>query len=357
MRKVALVCTIVFALLLTACGPARNQPSTATPDPGNSQQTPAAQTPTPEPTGPIVVYSGRSENLVGPLLEAFTASTGIEVQVKYGNTPELAATILEEGARSPADLFFSQDGGALGALSQAGLLTKLPDELLAQVDSRFRSRQGEWIGTSARARVVAYNTDRLTPADLPESIWGFTEPEWRGRIGWVPGNASFHTFVTALRELEGDAKAKQWLEEIHANDAIEYHSNGVALAAAAAGEVDVAFVNHYYLHRYLQEQGEGFKARNHYLSGDAGALVNVAGVGILKTAAHEAAALKLAEWLLSEEAQTMVVQDNGEYPINPLVKPPFDMPPLTELNVPDLDLSDLDDLEGTLQLLHEAGIY
>lgn len=354
LRKTALALTLVIALLLTACaGGKAPAESPATQNPPSSDAPPAAS----EPTGPVVVYSGRNENLVGPLLEAFTASTGIEVEVKYGSTSELAATLLEEGSRSPADLFFSQDGGALGALSHAGMLAKLPDELLNQVDSRFRAKNGEWVGTSARARVVAYNTERVNPSDLPDSIWGYTEPEWKGRIGWVPGNASFHTFVTALRKLEGDERALEWLRAIQANEPRVYQSNGVALSGTAAGEVDVAFVNHYYLFRYLKEHGESFTARNHYMSGDAGALVNVAGVAVLKTASNAQGALKLAEWLLSEEAQTMVVQENGEYPLHPNVPPPFDMPPLAELNVPDIDLSELEDLEGTLQLLHEAGIF
>lgn len=354
MRKTALAIVLLVALLLTGCGAKNGADPTPAPEtPPISEQDPAAETP----AGPVVVYSGRSENLVGPLLEAFTAATGIEVQVKYGSTSELAATLLEEGSRSPADLFFSQDGGALGALSHAGLLTRLPDELLNQVDSRFRARNGEWVGTSARARVVAFNTERVNPADLPDSIWGYTEPEWKGRIGWVPGNASFHTFVTALRKLEGEEKALEWLRAIQANEPRVYQNNSVALAGTAAGEVDVSFVNHYYLYRYLKEHGDAFTARNHYMAGDAGALVNVAGVAVLKSSDNQAGALKLAEWLLSEEAQRMVVQENGEYPLHPAVEPPFDMPPLADLNVPDLDLSDLEDLEGTLQLLHEAGIF
>lgn len=357
MRKVALVLTLAIALLLTACTGGKPPAQTPAPDPGPAEPSGQSDSAPATPVGPVVVYSGRNENLVGPLLAAFTDATGIEVQVKYGSTSELAATLLEEGSRSPADLFFSQDGGALGALSHAGLLAKLPDDLLNQVDSRFRAQNGEWVGTSARARVVAYNTERVNPAELPDSIWGYTEPEWKGRIGWVPGNASFHTFVTALRKLEGDAKALEWLQAIQANEPRVYQNNNVAVTGTAAGEVDVAFVNHYYLYRHLKEHGESFTARNHYMSGDAGALVNVAGVAVLKSAGNSEGALKLAEWLLSEEAQRMVVQENGEYPLHPEVAPPFEMPPLSELDVPDLDLSELEDLEGTLELLHEAGIF
>ncbi|MFO7172990.1 MAG: extracellular solute-binding protein [Bacillota bacterium] len=354
-----LLATLMASLALAGCG-GRN-PSGGSGEPGAQQapaqtgENPASQT-QPGTTGPIVIYSGRSEELIGPVLQRFTEATGIEVQVKYGDTAALAATILEEGDRTPADVFFAQDAGALGALAKAGRFARLPDDILNKVGPRFRSPEGYWVGTSGRARVVAYNVDRVDPAELPETIWGFTDPKWKGRIGWVPTNASFQAFVTALRVLEGDDKAREWLQGILKNEPRAYQNNTAALQAVADGEVDVAFINHYYLYRFLKEHGESFKARIHFMTGgDAGAMVNVAGVGVLKTTRHQEAALKLVEWLLSEEAQRMVVQENGEYPLIPGVEPPFDLPPLEELKTPDLDLSDLDSLEETLNLLREVG--
>ncbi|MDP9409067.1 MAG: extracellular solute-binding protein, partial [Actinomycetota bacterium] len=152
-----------------------------------SEETTAQEALTPG-EGSLVVYSGRSEELVGPVFEQFEERSGVDVQVRYGETAELAATILEEGENSPADLFFAQDPGALGALDDEGRLTELPDEVLDAVPARFRADDGDWVGTSGRARVVAYNTEELSAGDLPDSIFDFTDPRWEGRIGWAPTN-------------------------------------------------------------------------------------------------------------------------------------------------------------------------
>jgi iron(III) transport system substrate-binding protein len=304
----------------------------------------------------ITVYSGRSEELVGPLLEQFTTATGIEVEARYGDTAEMANLILTEGENSPADVFFAQDAGALGAVAGEGLLAELPSELLDQVDGRFRSPDGEWVGVSGRARVVAYNTDNLSEADLPDSIFGFTDPEWSGRIGWAPTNGSFQAFVTALRVIEGEDRAREWLEGIQANDPNVYEGNNPALDAVIAGEVDVAFINHYYLMQRLVESPDA-PAANYFLTGgDPGALVNVAGVGVVATTEETQAAERLVEYLLSDEAQAYFAGETKEYPLVDSVEPAAELPALSEIGTPEIDLSDLSDLEGTLELLQEVGI-
>jgi iron(III) transport system substrate-binding protein len=337
-----------LALLLGACqsAPGGNGPDAT--DPGATDGTDAAQT--------LTVYSGRNEELVGPLITQFRDATGIDVEVRYGDTAELANLILTEGENSPADVFFAQDAGALGAVARDGLLTELPSELLDRVDSRFRSPAGEWVGVSGRARVVAYNTDNVDEADLPDSIFGFTDPEWSGRIGWAPTNGSFQAFVTALRVLEGDERTREWLEGIEANDPKVYEGNNPALDAVIAGEVDVAFVNHYYLMRRLDED-PNVSAANYYLTGgDPGALVNVAGAGILSTSDAADAGRQFVEFLLSDEAQEYFATETKEYPLVEGVEPDADLPPLSEIGTPDIDLSDLADLEGTLELLQEVGV-
>ena len=307
--------------------------------------------------GTLVVYSGRNEELVGPIIERFEEESGIDVEVRYGDTAELAATILEEGGNSPADVFLSQDAGALGAVADRGLLSPLPESALGRVDERFRSPEGEWVGVSGRARVVAYNTEALSEEDLPDSIFGFTEPQWEGRIGWAPTNGSFQAFVTALRVIEGEDAARQWLEGIQANDPRVYDNNIAILEAVASGEVDIGFVNHYYLFRKLEEQGEGFPVRNYYLkNGDPGALVNVAGVGILRTADNPEEARRFVDFLLSEEAQQYFADVTFEYPLVEGVPINEELVPLSEVETPNIDLSNLDDLEGTLELLRETGV-
>jgi iron(III) transport system substrate-binding protein len=305
----------------------------------------------------VTIYSGRSEELVAPILERFSDETGIEVQVRYGGTAELAALLLEEGDRSPADVFFAQDAGALGAVESAGLFAGIDEDVLARVDETLRAPSGRWVGISGRARVVVYNTERLSPEDLPDSILDFTDPKWRGRIGWPPANGSFQAFVTALRLVEGEEAARAWLEGIAANDPIVYGSNTPTVAAVAAGEVDVGFVNHYYLHRFLAEEGEDFGARNYYTApGDVGTLINVAGAGILEAGDHRDEAAELIEFLLSDEAQRYFADETFEYPVVASVPANADVPSIEDLQPLQLDLGRLEDLEATLALMRDVGV-
>ena len=160
--------------------------------------------------GSLTIYSGRSETLVGPIIQQFSQATGIDVGVKYANTPQLAATLLEEGDKTPADIFFAQDPGGLGAVEE--MLGTLPDSILSRVPDWARSPTGKWVGVSGRARTVVYNPEILSEADLPDDIFDLINPKWRNRIGWAPTNASFQTMVTAMRALWGEVETRQWLE-------------------------------------------------------------------------------------------------------------------------------------------------
>ena len=306
----------------------------------------------------LTIYSGRSQTLVSPLLESFIEDTGIDIQVKYAGSATIAATILEEGENSPADVVFLQDPGYLGSLAHAGMLAELPDELLVKVDAGYRSSNGDWVGTSGRSRTVVYNTVSIDPArDLPDSVRDFTEPEWRGRVGWAPLNASFQAFLTAFRLKWGEEEARAWLEGMQANDVREYPNNTTIVTAVARREVDVGLVNHYYLQRFLEEEGEGFEARNHFLKGgDPGALVLAAGVGVLETTDNREGAERFVEYLLSESAQTYFSTTTKEYPLVEGVPPDPGLPPLSSLEPPDVDLGDLTDARGTISLLREVGI-
>ncbi len=370
-RRYSLVTALLSAALaiaLAGCG-GGGQPPPATPAPVASE---AGQRATPTPTLPaptlptptaqqertLTVYSGRSQTLVHPLLEAFGEQTGVAIRVKYAGSASTVATLLEEGDNTPADVVFLQDPGSLGILSDAGRLAQIPPETLAQVDPRFRSTKGLWIGTSGRARTVIYNTEAINPdTDLPDSILDFTAPEWKGRVGWAPRNGSFQAFVTALRIQLGEDAARDWLEGMKANDPREYPNNVTTVTAAANGEVEVGFVNHYYLERFLEEHGPEFGARNHYIGkGDPGALVLVAGVGILKVSENRATAEEFIEFLLSEPAQRYFATEIKEYPVSAGVAPEGDLPPLATLDPPDVDLGSLSDLEGTLALMREVGV-
>ena len=321
-------------------------------------EVPTRAEPTEQEDRTLTVYSGRSQSLVHPLLEAFGQSNGIDIRVKYAGSASTAATLLEEGDNTPADVVFLQDPGSLGSLAAAGMLAGLPAETLGKVDSRLRDPNGRWIGTSGRARTIIYNTEAINPdTDLPASILDFAEEEWRGRVGWAPRNGSFQSFVTALRVQLGEDAAREWLRGMRENDAQEYPNNTSIVQAAANGEVDVGFVNHYYLERFLAEYGDGFEARNYYIgNGDPGALVLVAGAGILEASENKETALEFVDFLLSEQAQQYFTSDAKEYPVAAGVEPEGDLPPIESLDPPDVDLGSLSDLQGTIDLLREVGV-
>jgi iron(III) transport system substrate-binding protein len=305
--------------------------------------------------GSLTVYSGRSETLVGPLIDRFKEDTGIDVSVKYAGTPQLAATLLEERDNTPADVFFAQDPGGLSAVAE--MLSPLEEDVLTKVPQWAVSSDGVWVGISGRARTVVHNTDTLTPDDLPDDLKGFTDPKWKGRLGWAPTNASFQTMVTAMRSMWGDQRTVQWLENIQANDPKVYPKNTPIVSAAASGEIDVGLVNHYYLHRFLAEQGDSFSARNYHLpAGGPGAIIMVSGVGILEESDNKDNAQQFIDYLLSDISQKYFVEETYEYPLASGIPVADRVSPLSEINNPDLSSSALSDLEGTQALLREAGI-
>lgn len=309
--------------------------------------------------GSLLIYSGRNEELIQPLIDKLEEATGLDVDVRYGDSAELAAQLLEEGTATEAGLFLSQDAGALGALSKADLLEEIPEGLLNQVDAAYRGSAGDWMGISGRARVVVYNADAVDAGDLPASIHDLTAPEWKDRVAYAPTNASFQAFVTALRVLEGEDGAKRWLTDFKENGAQAYEKNSAIVDAVDAGEVDAGLINHYYWYAKAAEVGEeNLSARLHFLpGGDPGSLVNVAGVGVTAHGGQGPEARHAVEFFLSEEAQVYFAEETKEYPLAAGVTSPVEgLVPLESIEAPQIDLTELDSLEATLRLLQEVGM-
>jgi iron(III) transport system substrate-binding protein len=307
----------------------------------------------------LTVYSGRDERFVGEMYRRFTTMTGIQLRVRYGDSATLAATLLEEGRNSPADVFVSQDAGALGAVASRGLLKVLPQSVLRRVPARFRAPGKRWVGVTGRARVVVYNTNELRPSSLPRTIWGYTQARWKGKVGLPPTNASFQAFVSAMRVRAGGERTRDWLLALKANDVRFYSGNSQVVAAVARGEIQVGFVNHYYLYQ-LKEQQPNAAAANYFLRGknDPGALVNVAGAGVVSRTRKAAAAQRLLAFLLGSEAQRYFSRSPGraEYPLAAGVRPRTGLPALSSIEGARINLGRLGrELEPTLRLLNEVG--
>jgi len=305
----------------------------------------------------LTVYSGRTQELVEPLFEQFTATTGIELEVRYAGSTNLAATLREETANSPADVFFAQDPASLGAVAEADLFTPLPQEILSLVPDRFSDDAGRWVGTSGRARVVVYDASRISGSDLPGDVYGFVSPEWAGRIGIAPSNGSFLAFVAAMIVMDGEDTTRNWLNDLAANAPGKYAKNSPIVAAVEGGEIEAGLVNHYYLLRLQAEQGDT-AATNHFLaSGGPGSLIMPAGAGVLRTSDDKAAAEQLIEFLLSAEAQTYFANETFEYPLVTGIPAVTGLPSIETLGAPEFNLSELAGaLDVATDLVAAAGL-
>ena len=304
----------------------------------------------------LTLYSGRGEALVGPVIARFEKESGVKVNVRYGGTSELATLLTEEGAQSPADVFWAQDGGALGAI--APLFADLPAEVNEGVSAEFRNVNNKWAPTSGRSRTLVYSTERVAEADLPASIDDLTGEKYKGRVAWAPTNGSFQAFVSAFRVAHGDDAAKAWLEGMIANDAKAYRNNGAQIEAIANGEVDFGLVNNYYLGRYIARDAKYPVGQTHFGPGDIGNLLNVAGAGIVAASDNQDTARKFIDFLLSPTAQQYITTQGNEYPVVPgLIANPT-LEPFEELQElsPKVDIDAISDLEGTLALLREVGL-
>jgi iron(III) transport system substrate-binding protein len=306
----------------------------------------------------LTLYSGRGEALVQPLIERFTAETGITVNVRYGDTAQLAVLILEEGRASPADVYWGQDAGALGTLAATGIFRAVPEGLAADLPGIYESEGGLWLATSGRARVLAYSPERTAGIAWPESVFELTDARFRGRVGWAPTNGSFQAFVTAMRILHGEDATRAWLTGMVANGVQPYRNNTSLIEAIAAGEIDYALTNHYYLLRYLATDPAYPVAQDFFAQGDVGNLVNVAGAGILATSRNVEAAERFLAFLSAEPAQVYFTSDVFEYPVSREAAPHDALVGLDRLDAlsPELELDALEDLEGTLELMREVGL-
>jgi len=306
----------------------------------------------------ITLYSGRGETLIAPIISAFTAQTGIKVNVRYGGTSELAILLQEEGSRSPADLFWAQDAAALGAV--ANLFMPLPQATLDKVPAAYRDNEGRWIATSGRGRVLAYSTERIKTDDLPKTMSDLVDPKYKGRIALPPTNGSFLAHVAALRVVAGDDVARKWLQGIKANEPVIVRNNTAAIQAIGNGEADLAVTNNYYLVRFKQRAAD-FPVDQMLFptEGDIGNLLLVAGMGVLKSSKNSKEAVAFIDFLLSDAAQQFFSGEVAEFPVTGKVIPTrVDAVSLDDVvrMAPKVDLNTIGDLKGTLELVREAGL-
>ena len=295
----------------------------------------------------LTVYSGRSEDLIAPLLDRFAEESGIDVRVRYAGSVELALLIREEGEQSPADVFISQSPGPIAFLAEQGLLGALSEDVLELAP---HSDGGQWVAITGRQRVLVYNRDQVAAEELPASIFELTEPQWEGRVGFAPSNGSFQDFFTLFRLEHGDDVALEWLTGIVANGALTYGNNSGIVQAVARGEVDAGLVNHYYNAR-LKVENPSTPSENHRLAdGDPGS-VTIATAASAVASGDEALAERFIRFLLETDSQQYFAEETLEYPLAAGVEPAAGIEaPAT------IDFGEFGGLERTLELIREAGL-
>ncbi|MEJ2576834.1 MAG: Fe(3+) ABC transporter substrate-binding protein [Gammaproteobacteria bacterium] len=271
----------------------------------------------------VVVYSARNEHLIKPLFDQYTAETGVEIKFITDKEGPLLQRLKAEGKRTPADMLITVDAGNLWQAAESGVLAAVDSPVLqANVPAHLRDPDNRWFGLSVRARTIAYNTERVAPAEL-STYEDLADPKWRGRLCLRTSKKVYNqSLVATLIARHGEPEAEQIVRGWVANLATEPFSNDTkALEAVAAGRCDVTIVNTYYYGRLLKQNPDLNVALFWPNQGGSGVHVNVSGAGITRYAKHPEAAQALLEWLASPAAQQTFAAVNMEYPVNPEVAP------------------------------------
>ncbi len=304
----------------------------------------------------IVVYNAQHEQLLEEIAPKFTDKTGIEVELRNGSDPELAAQLMQEGDASPADVFLTENSPAMSAVEGAGLFAPLDEAAVEPIPAQYRPESGDWTGFVARSTVLVYNTSMVDEADLPDSIMELADPEYAGMISFSPTGADFQAIVAAVLDLAGEEATQEWLDGLNANGTT-YDGNNVVLESVNAGESAIGIIYHYYWYRDQAEAGDNSDNTELSFFGnqDPGAFLSISGAGVLAASDHPDEAQQFVAYLTSEEGQQALADSYAlEYPLNPAVTLGPPVKPLAELDPPTVAISDLDG-DKVVEMMTQAG--
>ena len=307
----------------------------------------------------LTLYSAQHEQLVDGLAQEFTRQTGIAVKVHSGEAPEIASQILKEGARSPADVLFTENSPELVLLDERGALAPLLPATLAAVPRKYSAPDGNWVGVLARESVLAFDPKLIGEDKLPASVLDLARPEWKGRVAIAPSDADFLPLVGAVIALKGQEAALAWLRGLKTNAQVFDDDEGV-VAAVDRGSVATGVINNYYWARLETEQGAARTASriHHFAGGDLGGLVNVSGAAVLRTSTHKDAAQRFVAFLVNPQTQAAIgaADVDFEYPLAPGAAPNRLLKPFDQLQPPQISLTQVGDDQLAGKLLRQAGL-
>jgi iron(III) transport system substrate-binding protein len=303
----------------------------------------------------ITLYNGQHKEIGDAIAKAFEAKTGIHVNVRKGSSNQLASQVIEEGDRSPADVIYTEESPPLNNLGELGLLAKIDDATLQVLPKEYVAANGTWMGVTARTRVVAYNPKLVDEKDLPKSVMDFAQPEWQGKVGFVPTSGAFQEQAVAIIKLNGRDAAEEWLTGLRAFGKT-YTNNMVALKAVENGEVAAVLVNNYYWYALKKEKGQLDSRLYYFADGDVGGLVTISSAAALKSSKHPKQAQQLLAYMASEEGQRVITRTTAEYPLHQGMESDQGLKPFNELRPPKITPADLGNAEEALDLEREVGL-
>lgn len=305
----------------------------------------------------LTFYNAQDEELTKPMLDAFTAETGIKVAMRAGKDFDMANQIVQEGASSPCDVFLTENSPAMQVVSAKGLFAPVDKATLAQIPARFSPTTGDWVGVAARVTVLVYNAKQLTTATLPKSIMDLAGADWKGRVGFAPAGADFQAIVSAVLALKGTAATADWLKGLKANGKV-YSGNGAVMRAVNAGEIPAGVIYHYYWYKDRAESSaNSANAELHFFPNqDPGGFVSVSGLGALKSSKYPQEAQALLRYMTGKAGQQVLANTPAlEYSLNPEVPTNPRLKPLRELSIPEVDIAKLNGPQ-VIDLMQQAGL-
>lgn len=303
----------------------------------------------------LTLYNGQHKEIGEAIAQAYEAKTGIHVNVRKGSSNQLASQVMEEGQRSPADVIYTEESPPLNNLGEQGFLAKIDPSTLDMLPPDYVAKDGSWMGVTARVRVVAYNPKLIDEKDLPETVMDFAEPQWQGKVGFVPTSGAFQEQAVAIIKLHGREAAEEWLTGLRAFGKT-YTNNMVALKAVENGEVATVLVNNYYWFALQREKGQLDSKLHYFSNGDAGGLITISSAAVLKSSKHPREAQALLAYMASEEGQRVITQTTAEYPLHKGMVSDRGLKPFDELQAPAITPADIGNAEDALDLERDVGL-
>lgn len=312
-------------------------------------------------SGTLVLYNAQHEQTTDALIAAFTKQTGIQVKVDNDDEDVLTAQIEQEGNRSPADVFFTENSNWLQQLDDRGMLAQVDPATLAAVPAQDNATNGRWLGVSGRVSVLAYNPSKISAAQLPKSVLDMADPQYQGKLEIAPSETDFWPIVSSVDRTYGNAATLTWLKGLAANagSGDNVPDNETLVSDISKGVTDFGLINHYYFYRLEAEVGaNNVHAKLAYFTPrDPGYVEDISGAAILKSSTNQAAAQKFLGFLTSAQGQTILAHsDSFEYPLRAGVTPNSALTALNQLQPTDFSMADLGTGLNAKQLLQQAGL-